>query len=93
MSSSFPHPSVDELTNADFLPLTILRQNLVPTLLSPPRFYYHPSTHNKRNSELVIQNKDKVGGSDANILINSKRSYPADDKLINSDTLPLTMLK
>ena len=48
------YPTDDELTNSDFLPLKILKwTQLTPTLPSPPKFYYHPSTHNKRKSELA----------------------------------------
>ncbi len=84
----------DESSNSDFLPLAILRQSLlVPKLLSPPKFYYHPTSHKKETSELAIQNKDKVGGSDVNVLIHSQCLYHTDDHSTNSDIHPLTILK
>ena len=45
------HVSDDESSNSDFLPLTILRQSLVPKLPSPLKFYHHPTGHKKGNSE------------------------------------------
>ena len=74
------------------LPLALLRKQSkhVRTLLSPSKLSNHPTNHKKGNSELTIRNMDNVG--DANERIHSKCIY-ADVHSINSDLLPLTILK
>ena len=65
----------------------------VPTLPSPPKYYYHPTSHNKRKSEVSksVQEKDEVRTSNTNVSIHS---YPTtEDESNNSDLLPLTILK
>ena len=64
----------------------------VPKLPAPNKLSNHPTSHKKRNLKLAIQNKEKVGVSDANVLIHLKCMYP-DDHMIDSDFLSLTILK